>query len=65
MAAEGGGEAMGEEAMGEEAMGEEAMGEEAMADEAAGMEVEAAAKQGSTGKTTRDYIQEVLERSRK
>lgn len=60
MAAEGGGEAMGEEAM-----GEEAMGEEAMADEAAGMEVEAAAKQGSTGKTTRDYIQEVLERSRK
>ena len=60
MAAEGGGEAMGGEAM-----GEEAMGEEAMADEAAGMEVEAAAKQGSTGKTTRDYIQEVLERSRK
>jgi len=48
----------------------EAIAEEPAADEAAGMEVEASAKQaaakkGSASKSTRDYIQEVLERSRR
>lgn len=67
MAAEGGGEEMG----GMPPMGGEApMEEEMAADDAAGMEVEAsaktaAAKKGSADKSTRDYIQEVLERSRR
>lgn len=67
MAAEGGGEEMG----GMPPMGGEApMEEEMAADDAAGMEVEAsakyaAAKRGSANKSTRDYIQEVLERSRR
>lgn len=48
----------------------EAITEEPAADEAAGMEVEASAKQaaakkGSASQSTRDYIQEVLERSRR
>lgn len=50
--------------------GGDPMEEELSADDAAGMEVEAsaktaAAKKGSAGKSTRDYIQEVLERSRR
>ncbi len=60
-----------EAAMAEEAggMGEEAPIEEA-ADEAPGMEVEASekeavAKKGAAKKATKDYIQEVLERSRR
>lgn len=67
MAAEGGGEEMG----GMPPMGGgDPMEEEMAADDAAGMEVEAsaktaAAKKGSAGKSTRDYIQEVLERSRR
>lgn len=71
MAAEGGGEMGGE--MGGELPPEappELAAEEPVADEAAGMEVEASAKQaaakkGSASKSTRDYIQEVLERSRR
>lgn len=67
MAAEGGGEEMG----GMPPMGGgDPMEEEMAADDAAGMEVEASAKQaaakrGSANKSTRDYIQEVLERSRR
>ena len=60
-----------EAAMAEDAggMGEEAPAEEA-ADDAPGMEVEASekeavAKKGAAKKATKDYIQEVLERSRR
>lgn len=67
MAAEGGGEEMGG---GMPPMEEAAAEEEVAADDAPGMEVEAsakeaAAKKGSADKSTRDYIQEVLERSRR
>ena len=72
MAAQAGGLGGEEEALGgaPELGGEEALAEEPAADEAAGMEVEAsakeaAAKKGSASKSTRDYIQEVLERSRR
>ncbi len=62
--------AMAAEAGGEAGMPAEMPAEEATADEAPGMEVEAtdkaaAAKKGSAAKATRDYIQEVLERSRR
>jgi hypothetical protein len=64
MAAEAGGDMPAEPEMAEEEVMEES------ADEAPGMEVEAsekeaAAKKGAAEKTTRDYIQEVLERSRR
>ena len=79
MASEGGGEEMGgmppmgggEEMGGMPPMGGgDPMEEELAADAAPGMEVEASAKQaaakrGSANKSTRDYIQEVLERSRR
>jgi hypothetical protein len=66
MAAQGGGDMASEG--GDEVVEESAM--EETADEAPGMEVEAshkeaAAKKGAAEKTTRDYIQEVLERSRR
>ena len=65
--------AMAAEAGGDMPAGPEMAEEEVMeepADEAPGMEVEAsekeaAAKKGAAEKTTRDYIQEVLERSRR
>jgi hypothetical protein len=73
MAAQAGGEMGGEELPpigGEGPIPEEAALEEDVASAPPGMEVEAsaktaAAKKGSASKSTRDYIQEVLERSRR